>query len=221
MNYNDDNMEKMENISSTKNIILYIKEEECYKVISPFFENKGYKVFRAGDSKELLRYLEDVRPFMIVIDDDAPEIMGMKVYEIIKKIERFKDIKVYILSSTPVFQDEISGWIDRDRINESLASTFEMEVSNQYPCSNMGSEEVDAHEKARRLARTIVSDMILYNREKVEKGLHEGTFYQVMEKELEEGRRFYNSRIPEIVRLSRDYFEEAIEELITKVESRK
>jgi len=49
-------------------------------------------------------------------------------------------------------------------------------------------------EKAHRLARNIVSDIALYNQEKVETGIRNGAFFKVLEKEIAEGRRLFNER---------------------------
>jgi predicted Zn finger-like uncharacterized protein len=49
-------------------------------------------------------------------------------------------------------------------------------------------------EKAHRLARNIVSDIALYNQDKVEAGIRNNAFYKVLQKEIEEGRRLFNER---------------------------
>lgn len=74
----------------------------------------------------------------------------------------------------------------------------------------------EALEKARRLARIIVSDIILYNQSKVEEGIKNGTFYRLLEDDIREGRALYERRIPEEVRSSTSFLEAAFEELIAK-----
>jgi spore germination protein GerM len=55
-------------------------------------------------------------------------------------------------------------------------------------------------QKARRLARAIVSDVNLYNADKVKQGIENDNLFEVIEDELEEGRELYRSRVaPEIV----------------------
>ncbi len=49
-------------------------------------------------------------------------------------------------------------------------------------------EEAEEHEKAKRLARIIVSDIVLYNKDLIEKGIREGSFYKLLEKDIEERR---------------------------------
>lgn len=74
--------------------------------------------------------------------------------------------------------------------------------------------DAEAHDKARRLARLIVSDIALYNEERVEEGVLKGTFYELLEDDVREGRALYQSRVAEEIRNRSAYLEEAFEELI-------
>ncbi|MBI3084375.1 MAG: histidine kinase, partial [candidate division NC10 bacterium] len=49
----------------------------------------------------------------------------------------------------------------------------------------------DPHERAKRLARLIVGDIVLYNQDKIAEGIKNDTLFQVLEKELEVGRKYY------------------------------
>jgi len=52
---------------------------------------------------------------------------------------------------------------------------------------------------ARRAARAIVSDVAIYNREKVEEGIKHDSIFDIMAAEIEEGRIHFNERVtPEI-----------------------
>ncbi|GFO61764.1 hypothetical protein GMST_40890 [Geomonas silvestris] len=74
----------------------------------------------------------------------------------------------------------------------------------------------EAQLKARRLARIIVSDIALYSQAKVEQGVREGNFYQLLAEDIREGEQLYRQRVPESVREKTDYLKEAFEELIAK-----
>jgi CheY-like chemotaxis protein len=50
-------------------------------------------------------------------------------------------------------------------------------------------------EQAERLARIIVSDVVLYNPEKFEAGVRDGNVLQVLESELNEGRALFSQRV--------------------------
>ncbi|MBI4685958.1 MAG: zinc-ribbon domain-containing protein [Nitrospirae bacterium] len=73
-----------------------------------------------------------------------------------------------------------------------------------------------AIEKARRLARTIVSDIYLYSSAKMEASIKNNNFYKVFASEIKEGQKLYDSRIPQEVKNKGDFFREAIDNFIEK-----
>ncbi|OGU05570.1 MAG: hypothetical protein A2075_24065 [Geobacteraceae bacterium GWC2_58_44] len=70
--------------------------------------------------------------------------------------------------------------------------------------------------KARRLARIIVSDIVLYNQGKVEQGLREGTFYALLADDIREGELLYRQRVSQEVRDNSSFLKDAFEDLIAK-----
>lgn len=54
---------------------------------------------------------------------------------------------------------------------------------------------IDNPEQARRLARAIISDVALYNKEKVESGIKNDDIFDSLHQELEEGREHFFSRV--------------------------
>ncbi len=77
-----------------------------------------------------------------------------------------------------------------------------------------GVPQDEAIEKARRLARTIISDIYFYNPQKFEDAIKKGIFYEAFQEELKEGLKLYESRIPYEIRKKADYFKEEIEAFI-------
>jgi CheY-like chemotaxis protein len=64
---------------------------------------------------------------------------------------------------------------------------------------------------AERLARIIVSDIILYNQEKFQRAAAEGTVASALDAELMEASVLFRQRIPEEVRANRDFLVEELE----------
>jgi predicted Zn finger-like uncharacterized protein len=69
------------------------------------------------------------------------------------------------------------------------------------------------HQKARRLARTIVSDIALYSQEAIEKGLKGGNVIKLLQKDLKEARDLYVKRVSEEIRLTTNYLGEELQAL--------
>jgi hypothetical protein len=54
---------------------------------------------------------------------------------------------------------------------------------------------IDNLEQAKRLARAIVSDVAIYNQEKVENGIKNDDIFDTLDEQLEEGRQHFFSRV--------------------------
>ena len=79
---------------------------------------------------------------------------------------------------------------------------------------------IDDPELARRLSRAIVSDVALYNQEKVQEGIKNDNLFEVMEEELEEGRKLYITRVsPEILK-EHNFYDLAIVDVLIKQSGR-
>lgn len=75
---------------------------------------------------------------------------------------------------------------------------------------------IDTPERAIRLARTIASDISLYNEEKIVRGLTEDKLFTELADELEEGRELYRARVsPELYERT-NYFDRAVVDIIIK-----
>ena len=74
---------------------------------------------------------------------------------------------------------------------------------------------IDNPEQARRLARAIISDVAIYNRDKVEQGIKNDNIFDILTDELEEGRQHFISRVaPQLA--SSNIFEIAVVDVLIK-----
>ena len=80
----------------------------------------------------------------------------------------------------------------------------------------MANVRQDPHERAKRLARLIVADIVLYNKDKIAEGIRNDTLFEVLERELEDGRKYYDQNVDRRVALSTDYFSLAVVDLLVK-----
>jgi hypothetical protein len=75
----------------------------------------------------------------------------------------------------------------------------------------------DERAKAERLARIVVSDIVLYNEERFAAAVRGGNVLQAMSAELAEGRQLFEERIDPRVRGERDYLKD---ELMRRAQAR-
>ncbi len=79
---------------------------------------------------------------------------------------------------------------------------------------------IDDPELARRLSRAIVSDVALYNQAKVQEGIENDTIFEVMEDELEEGRKLYLTRVSPEIAQNHNFYDLAIVDVLVKQSGR-
>ncbi len=75
---------------------------------------------------------------------------------------------------------------------------------------------VTDREVARRVARTVVSDIALYNVKKVDEGIRNDSLFEILKDEIEEGRNYYLSRVAPDVAENTNFFNEALVDILVK-----
>jgi len=76
--------------------------------------------------------------------------------------------------------------------------------------------QIEDADKARRLARTIVSDIALYNREEIRKGIKNDTVFELLAVELERGKKLYLSRVSPELQKQKNFYNQAIVDILIK-----
>ena len=74
--------------------------------------------------------------------------------------------------------------------------------------------EPKEYDEARRLARLILSDIVIYHPGKVEVGIRDDNFFDVLKNEIAEGRNYYDSRVPLRVRQNTEIFSETLQQFV-------
>jgi CheY-like chemotaxis protein/DNA-directed RNA polymerase subunit RPC12/RpoP len=74
--------------------------------------------------------------------------------------------------------------------------------------------EPKEYDEARRLARLILGDIVIYHPGKVEAGIRDNNFFDVLKSEIAEGRTFYDSRVPLRVRQDTEIFSETLQQFV-------
>jgi len=77
--------------------------------------------------------------------------------------------------------------------------------------SETGDPEIDEKvAQAERLARIVVSDIVLYSNEKFEAAVDAGNVLEAMEPEIAEGRSLFSARIDPSIQEMRDFLKEEL-----------
>ncbi|MFA5072461.1 MAG: hypothetical protein WC539_00960 [Nitrospirota bacterium] len=71
-------------------------------------------------------------------------------------------------------------------------------------------------DEAKRLARTILSDIVLYNQAKVREGIEKDTLFDILTEELAEGKKYYDTMVDESILKTSNHFNEAVVDVLIK-----
>lgn len=82
----------------------------------------------------------------------------------------------------------------------------------------MAQQIIDTEARAQQLARAIASDIQLYNKAKIEKGLANDSFFELLGEEITEGRDLFRSRVTQEL-FRRNFFDRAIVDRVIKTMS--
>jgi predicted Zn finger-like uncharacterized protein len=129
-------------------------------------------------------------------------------------------------ASTPPVQDEAptSGWAAMEAEEKSVATEDKPQIEEvEIPIEGFESEaktETETPEmrkkkdRARRLARVFVSDILIYNKEKRDKGLAGGDLMTALGPEIKKAWEAYKEKIGSEVSESSEYFRTALNEIL-------
>lgn len=203
-------------------------------------EQGGYEVYTSQDGVDAMIAAVRELPCTAILDVALPKIYGFEVCRRLKMREETKEIKVILFTSVydekkyrrePTSLYGADAYVEAFDFRGSLLSkvevlaggssalapaprpqkTEEAPKATVSPTGAVGTADRDEWEaKARRLARTVLADIFLYNPQRAEEALRGGQFLQVFASEVKEGRKLYEGRIPKNVREKRDFFDEEV-----------
>jgi predicted Zn finger-like uncharacterized protein len=112
------------------------------------------------------------------------------------------------MEKPPSLQVSEKADLERRAVEES--------VERKVHLSEEGLSEEDKkwHARARRLAKALASDLVLYNKARVEQGLREGTIAQLLGPEIRRSWDYYCQQIPKHIVESTDYFKEQLNTIV-------
>ncbi|MCK4235963.1 MAG: zinc-ribbon domain-containing protein [Candidatus Krumholzibacteria bacterium] len=132
-----------------------------------------------------------------------------------------------LVSEVPVAEDPESRWSSMEASRTAVMAEpeaedikeQEVEISEEKPAAaaKQAAESPDFRkkkERARRLARVYVSDVLVYNREKRDQGLANGALMSALGPEIKKSWEAYKEKVgPEFVESS-NYFRDALNEIL-------
>ncbi|HUP65005.1 MAG TPA: response regulator [Thermoanaerobaculia bacterium] len=183
----------------------------------------GFDVTFFDGGEGALDFVRATRAELVILNVYLRGRLGVEISEEIKADASLARTKVVLIGAlfranrfranpTNLYgaDEYIEEQIPAQELRQIIETLFPA-LPQSHPHDDLGSAEV---EEARRLARLILSDIVIYNTSRVDQGIREGTFFDVLEKEIDEGRDYYDSRVPQKVRDRSDFFREILEQFV-------
>jgi CheY-like chemotaxis protein len=181
-------------------------------------ESLGFVVTFAEDGKEAREKILTSRPDLAVLNVYLRGTLGVEISEEIRQHEELGHTRVVLIGAlfrANRFRANPTNLYGADEyIEERIpAKDFRRIIHRLFPEMARGAEEprfeIADHdtEEAKRLARLILSDIVIYNAEKADQGIRDDNFFDLLNSEIEEGRAYFRTRVPESIRESGVYDE--------------
>ncbi len=218
-------------------VVLATGEDES---VAGALQSWGLDIAVASGGAEAMLAIQRSLPRVAILGVDLPGINGEQICEVIKRNESLRETKVILVAGDAQGLASLAGTerfgadacVARpellDNLNELMrefgfpldvggtAPKAESELAGPTPpASEDGLDEERA--KAERLARIVVSDIVLYQSENFERASRAGTLVEDFRVEIAEARQLFSERIDERVRSERDFL---VEELMRVAEKR-
>lgn len=182
----------------------------------------GFEVtfFDTGDAT--LDFVRKNRADLAIVNVYLKGKLGVEVTEEIKAEPGLEDTRVVLIGAlfrANRFRANPTNLYGADEyIEEQIPEReFRQIIRKLFPELGQTGEmlvEPREYDEARRLARLILSDIIIYHVSKVEQGIRENRFFEVLKEEIEEGRQYYDSRVPLRVRRDSEIYTETLQQFV-------
>jgi CheY-like chemotaxis protein len=176
--------------------------------------------FEAGDAT--LEFVRRARADLAIVNVYLKGKLGVEVTEEIRRDAGLAHTKVVLIGAlfrANRFRANPTNLYGADEyIEEQIpAKEFRQIIHTLFPDVGPHVEtpaEPREYDEARRLARLILSDIIIYHAAKVERGIRDNNFFELLKTEIDEGRTYYDSRVPLRVRRDTEIFTETLQQFV-------
>jgi predicted Zn finger-like uncharacterized protein len=208
-------------------------DPEIAKVLRVFLERWRLLVAVVHDGAEALLRVHRTRPDLVILGGHLPRVSAPVLCEVLRRTGELRStpiVRVAPLDEPPGAPEfEADQTLEPGDLPEGLAELLRARKIGEpppvapprpapqappAPAAPPRPPGLDPNDPAvaaaERLARIIISDIILYNEEKFRRGVAAGNVGEALRAELEEASGLYRQRVPEQLRARRDFLSEEL-----------
>lgn len=185
----------------------------------------GFVVELFEDGRQLLERARESAPQLFVLNVYLRGMLGVEVCEAVKADPSLASAKVVFIGAlfrANRYRSNPTNLYGADEYIEEIISAEEFRalVQELFPGGGVVTAEETPLEKeldeARRLARIIVSDLVLYHPEQFSRGIREGNLDALLGPEIAEARAYFDSRLGERVRSVSSFFDDTLRDYVDR-----
>ncbi len=192
------------------------------KFLGDHLQALGFEVAYFETGIPTLEFVRRTRAELVIVNVYLKGMLGVEVTEEIKADATLENTKVILIGAlfrANRFRANPTNLYGADDYIEELIpeKEFRQIIHKLFPdVGDMIDLPLESREydEARRLARLILSDIIIYHAAKVEQGIRDNNFFDVLRSEIEEGRQYYDSRVPQRVRRDTEIYTETLQQFV-------
>ncbi len=209
-------------------------DAERAKQIAASLSKTSIRVSVVHDGVEALGDILRAPPAVAVFDENLPRISGFALCDVLKRDPVLSQVHVVLGVSEEgvvataaggvepdsiITWDDLGGWLaKRLDENEPTRARARRDGRTDFPSHGKVADEGDDLEKERvsaeRLARIVVSDIVLYDPERFDRAAQVGRLMEALAAELREGRALLERRIDSRVLGERDFLADELARVI-------
>jgi CheY-like chemotaxis protein/DNA-directed RNA polymerase subunit RPC12/RpoP len=182
----------------------------------------GFDVTMFESGEPALDFIRRARADLAIVNVYLKERLGVEVTEDIRADPSLASTRVILIGAlfrANRFRANPTNLYGADEyIEEQIPEKeFRQIIRKLFPQVGHTEElpvEPKEYDEARRLARLILSDIVIYHPGKVEVGIRDDNFFDVLKAEIAEGRNYYDSRVPLRVRQNTEIFSETLQQFV-------
>jgi response regulator RpfG family c-di-GMP phosphodiesterase len=182
----------------------------------------GFEVQYFETGVPTLEFVRRTRADLVIVNVYLKGMLGVEVTEEIKADPSLEETRVILIGAlfrANRFRANPTNLYGADEyIEEQIPEKeFRQIIRKLFPEVGETAEvpiEPREFDEARRLARLILSDIIIYHAGKVDQGIRDDNFFEVLKDEIGEGRQYYDSRVPQRVRRDTEIYTETLQQFV-------
>ncbi len=219
-------------VDPQKTTILVAKDNKDFCLfVKEILEAQNVQVLTANDGAEALEIVRQSHPRLAILDVALPKIYGFELCETIKSDPQTQDIRIILVAASyrkaryKRLPESLYGADDYIEIHH-LSDQLLDKIRKLLPDGHLTpTEPTPAHDpktvlsappgpslddevrsRVERLARTMLSDIALYNETRIKEGITAGDLAERLSPELEEAEGLMKERFPEVPETTLHHF---------------